>query len=75
MDERFVQINYSETTEVGDFTDALYIPLSEYSDMTEQDITDLKTARKTDWVAKVKEARANAETLSANIEDVPGSEE
>lgn len=75
MDERFVQINYSESTDMGEFADALYIPIADYDGMTEQDIDDLKTERKADWVAKVKKARDDAATLSANIEDVPGSEE
>lgn len=49
MEEIIVQINYREPTIYGDYSDALYIPYSEYQKMS--------TAKREAWKATKKQER------------------
>ena len=58
-----VQIRFSIQTEIGEFNDALFIPLAEYDTMTSEQIDILKQARVDAWVAAVKIASSNTEPV------------
>ena len=58
-----VQIVFSAEAEIGQFNDALHIPADEYAAMTADQIAALKQTRVDAWVAAVKLASANTETI------------
>jgi len=58
-----VQIIFSADTDQGRYNDSLFIPFDEYETMSVSDIEAMKQARVDAWVAAVKLASANSETV------------
>jgi len=53
MDERFVQIIFTEETEKGTFRDAIYVPMEEYPTLTEAEIDAQKQERVENFITAV----------------------
>lgn len=71
----FIQVRYSEATEVGEFNDALYYTEAHYAVLTQKDIDNEKAIRKAAWVDAVKNppppvapTRAELEKLISDID-------
>ena len=63
-----VQIRFSEDTEVGTFTDALYLTMYEYVGKPQSEIDTLKQARVTTFVNSVKNAVPAPEPTKAELQ-------
>jgi hypothetical protein len=54
MDSIKVQVNFTINTEFGEFTDALYFTLEEWSFITENKLNELKNERVNNWLNTIK---------------------
>lgn len=63
-----VQILIEEQTELGKFSDAIYLPLAQYQALSQDDLDAMKKARADAWVQTVKD-------MSAQITPDPTPEE
>ena len=53
-----VQVNFTEQTEYGEYSDSLYYTLDEYSLKTEADVLQDKQARLDSWLEKMRKIQA-----------------
>ena len=62
-----IQVQFTQTTEFGEYSDAIYFSPAEYEALTEEELTALQNERVANWIQTIKDSQVVVEPTDEEL--------